>query len=338
MSSHQQKGHLLNILALLVGAFLIFAVVLDILWTTLWVKGDAGPLTGRLTTHVSRAISRLERRHHGRSLLGPAVLVTTIAVWVFLLWAGWALLFSSDHSSVISTSTETPAGWVERTYFVGYVIFTLGLGDFKPNGNTWQILTTIASGTGLLLITLIITYVMSVLSAVVQKRSFANHVMGVGRTAEAFVQTGWNGQNFHMLDLPLSNYASVLSQITEQHFVYPILHYYHGAQSVKSPAVGVAVLDEALTLLQFGIPSDLRPNRVLLASTRAAIEDYLNTLYTFVNVDQPAPPLPDLTRFRREGIPTVSDDEFRASLEQISERRGKLVGLVRHEGWDWPNR
>lgn len=57
-----------------------------------------------------------------------------------------------------STATGNPAGTVERLYFTGYTVFTLGNGDFRPGAGTWQLATVAATGTGLVLITLAITY------------------------------------------------------------------------------------------------------------------------------------------------------------------------------------
>lgn len=327
----------MSILAILGGVSLLLLVVTDILWTTLWIQEDAGPLTTRVARHASRAITVLLRLRHPISLLGPAILVITIVSWISLLWAGWVMIFSAEHSAVVGSSDQIPASWADRVYFVGYLIFTLGNGEFMPNGDIWQIAMVLASGSGLLLLTLIITYMISVLSAVVGKRSFASQVTGIGRSAEEFIHGGWDGRNFHALDLPLSTYSTSLSQITEQHFAYPILHYYRGTRTSKSPAVAVVVLDEALTVLRYGIPADLRPNLALLSSTRAAIGSYLDTLENFIDMTDPAPPVPALARLRQTGIPTVADDEFMAEVVKLTERRRRLLGLVRNEGWDWPN-
>ncbi|XVH33461.1 ion channel (plasmid) [Haloferacaceae archaeon DSL9] len=46
-------------------------------------------------------------------------------------------------------------------YFTGYTIFTLGNGDFYPTAANWQVTTVLTSASGLLLITLIVTYVLA---------------------------------------------------------------------------------------------------------------------------------------------------------------------------------
>lgn len=328
----------MGILLAILGITLLLAAVVDILWTTLWIDGKAGPLTGRLTSTLWGLVrgSALGRRQ--RNLFGPAILSLTIGVWVFLLWAGWTLLFALDAGAIVSANDQAPAGWVERLYFVGYTLFTLGNGDFKPAGSLWQLATVLLSASGLVLLTLVITYVGAVISAVVAKRSVASQISALGSSAGSLVAGGWNGRDFHSLDLPLNTLASQLAKTTEQHYAYPILHNYRAQRGTKSPAVALAVLDEALTLLRFGVPEECRPNPVVLASTRVAVAEYLDTLReSFVEPAPTAPPLPDLAHLRQSGIPTVADETFVAATGGLEERRRQLLGLVQDAGWSWPN-
>lgn len=327
----------MDILLAILGLGLLLAGIVDILWTTLWIDGGAGPITARLTSVAWKGVHRRGRQGKLFSLFGPVILLLTIAVWVILLWAGWTLLFAVDDTAVLSTSTREPGGWVDRIYFAGYLVFTLGNGDYSPNGNIWQIATALASGSGLLLLTLIITYVGSVISAVVAKRSFASQVTGFGTSAEDFLRSGWNGADFHTFDLPLSTLTTQLIQITEQHFAYPILHYFRGMQPSKSPAVALAVLDDALTILRFGVPPEFQPNIAGLSSGRAAVQDFLDTLHSaFIKPTNTPPPAPTLAALRQVGIPLVRDEQFQAEVQQLEERRRGLGGLVEDAGWDWP--
>jgi hypothetical protein len=178
----------------LVGGALIGLVVLDALWTTLWVDGSAGPLTGRLTTGLWRLGLRLlgRRRHRALSALGPLILVTTVAVWILGLWAGWVLLFSTDPRALGLSSGPGFADWTGRIWFVGYTMFTVGNGDFTPEEGAWQVVSGLVAATGMSLVTLAVTYLLNVLTAVVGKRAYADQVHGLGRTAEELVLAGWN--------------------------------------------------------------------------------------------------------------------------------------------------
>ena len=48
----------------------------------------------------------------------------------------------------------------------GFTAFTLGVGDYIPNGQPWEVLTAIAVVSGLGLTTLAIIYLVPVVSAV----------------------------------------------------------------------------------------------------------------------------------------------------------------------------
>lgn len=321
----------------IIGAVVLLAGIIDILWTTLWVGEGAGPITTRVTSYGWKAVRAIGRYRTLFSLFGPAILVLTIVVWVVLLWSGWTLLFSVDDSAIVNTSTNRPGDWADRLYFVGYTVFTLGNGDFSPNGRVWQLLTVLASGSGFVLLTLVITYIGSVISAVVTKRSFARQVTGFGTSPVAFLQSGWNGQDFHALDLPLSTLTTQLNQISEQHVAYPILHYYRSTQQSTSPAVALVVLDDALSVLRYGVVPESRPNPAVLASARAAVGVYLETLHSaFIEPATIAPPLPDLGAIRAAGI-SVDDAQLRGDVDDLDVRRRKLLGLVQDAGLEWPS-
>lgn len=328
----------LNIVLLLLGITLLVVVVVDALWTTLWVDGSGGPITSWATTWMWRgALAAIGRQHHHRlSLFGPIILMSTVVMWIALLWAGWVVLFGSEGSSLLHAHNQTPADWSARFYFVGYMMFTAGNGDFSPNGDSWQVAGALTNASGMLVATLAITYLLSVVSAVVRKRAFASAVTGLGMEPEDVIRNAWDGRDLHTLDSTLNSLASQLSTLSEQYLSYPVLQYYHAARPDKSPILAIAVLDDALTLLRFGVHEEQRPNPVILRASRAAVASFLDTLPSaFIHAAPQAPPPPDLDRLRQLGIPTVNDADFAAALEQLTDRRRKLLGLVRNDGWNW---
>lgn len=90
---------------------------------------------------------------------------------------------------LVDTLERGPISWIDRFYFAGYTMFTLGNGDFAPKQGVWRILTTVTAASGMLFITLSVTYVLSVLDAVTQKRSFASDVSGLGSNGTEIVRT-----------------------------------------------------------------------------------------------------------------------------------------------------
>lgn len=329
----------MSLLYLSLGTLLIALAVVDLLWTTLWVDGSAGPLSARLTTWLWHGLRSVGGRHSRTlSLAGPLMLMASLLMWVLLLWAGWTFLFAGGEGALIDTRDQEPVTWAGRIYFVAYTMFTMGNGDFSPKDGFWQVATGLTTASGMLFVTLAVSYVLSVLGAVAQKRSFASGVTGLGMQGAAFVAQGWNGEDFRTFDLPLSTLAAQLDRLADQHNTYPILHYYHSEKEMTASAVAVAVLDEALTLLRFGVPEAYRPNRVVLAGARASVASYLRTLNSaFIKPADHVPAPPEIGRLRAHGVPTVEDADFEAALRELDARRRKLLGMVRADVWSWPD-
>ncbi|UHQ99068.1 potassium channel family protein (plasmid) [Natrinema zhouii] len=330
----------MNVALLALGVALLAATVIDIVWTTLWVEGGAGPLTSRLMAWTWRTLRRIGGQNPRLlSLSGPLLFVLTLTIWIVLLWGGWTLVFASVENALIDTLNRGSVSWSDRLYFTGYTIFTLGIGDFAPTTGRWQFVTILATGSGLLFVTLIVTYALSVLEAVTQKRAFASTVSAFGTRSEELVRTSWTGEEFRGLEVPLNTVATQLATLTENHKAYPILHYFHSARPDRSPIVEIVVLDEALTLLRFGIPKRQRPNEITVRNARTSIENYLETLHEgFVESADSQPPPPNLRHLREEGIPTISDDEFETELDELDTRRRILYGLVESDAREWPSR
>jgi hypothetical protein len=325
-------------LVLLAGVLLTAAAILDALWTTLWIDGHGGPIAGRFTSglrHVTFALFR--RNHRALSVTGPLVLVFSMLLWVGLLWAGWVVTFSADPASLVHTRTRTPAGVADRIYFTGASLFTLGSGDFSPQGSEWEIATALANMSGLFLVTLVITYILSVLGAAAKKRSFASQVSGLGRSAEEFVVHAWDGASFRLIELQLLSLVEQLGQVTTQNQAFPMLHYYHAAREKLAMAPAVAILGEALVLLECGVAEAVRPSPSVLCVAQQIIRDYLDTLRSaYISPARDLPPSPDLGRLRAAGIPVVADEQFAAAIASMEERRRLLLDGVRDEAWEWP--
>lgn len=329
----------MNLLFLALGLTLLAVVIVDLLWTTIWVESGAGPVTSRLMAWTWRAFRSVGSRNSTMlTLAGPTVLVLGLAVWISLLWGGWTLVFASADGVLRDTVNANPISWSDVLYFTGYSIFTLGNGDFVPRGGVWQIATILATASGMLFVTLSVTYVLSVLDAGTQKRSLARGIHGLGTQSTTIVRRSWDGDEFRGLEVPLNTLAAKLNTLTSNHKAYPILHYFYTGDAEPAPVPAIAVLDESLTLLRFGVAEERRPSDVLLAETRSSVQGYLETVESaYVDPSDDAPPRPNLERLRDAGIPTVSDEQFSASVAELDDRRRTLLGLIVSDERRWPN-
>jgi hypothetical protein len=330
-----------NLLLLCLGLVLVLAALMDALWTALWVDGGAGPITAQTTNGGWWVLSHLvpSKRHTWLSLAGPLIQTLTVMTWVGLLGVGWVLIFSADPTSLVYARTPEPepSTPVDRIYFVAYTISTMGNGDLYPQRGGWSLVVAGASLSGMVLITMVISFLLSVISGVTTKQALAQQITGLGTSGSEFILHTWDGEGFGGLDLQLLSMSEGLGTLTEQQMAYPILHRYHGAAPQRDSAPAVVILDDALTILRYGIQETYRPPPALLQSARNTVQTYLKTLKSAAIYPADClPPPPDLEPLRRAGLPVVSDAEFARSLDDLAQRRRLLLGLVQSNNFRWP--
>ena len=304
----------------------------------MWVDGNSAPLTSRLTTGIWKLFKFFLPKENNKllSLAGPVILITTVVVWLLLIVLGWTLIFYSEPNALVVKSTNSIPDFSDTIWYVTYCMFTVGNGDFLPQGDFWQIISGVVAFTGMGMVTLSITYVLQVISAVNNKRAFSSEVTGIGKTAEKFVIRQWTGEDFGAFVLQLNSLSSQLTKLNEQHLSFPILHYYHAARVEKSQDVAIAILDDALSLIHFGIEKDLPPETIL-ASARQAIESFLITVQkAFIKPARNEPPKPNLSKLKEAGLPIVDNHKFYERLQNEEKRRKLILGLINNGAWHWP--
>lgn len=268
---------------------------------------------------------------------GVLSVLLPLLIWTLLLWLGWALIFCSEPGAVEAASTGAPADFCQRVYFTGYNLFTLGMGDFIPRGPVFEILTDLCCASGFLLFGAAIAYLVPVISAATYKRQTGAYIWTLGASPAGIILQSWNGDNCAAIQPHLIALVPMLLGLSETHLTYPVLHFFRSTRRAAAAGVNVAMLDEALTIMEYGLSEERRPSASSLIPIRSAINQYILTLRPILGFapDEGAPPPPQLDTLRQAGIPTVSDEPFRLALSEMTERRMLLRKLARVEGWSW---
>jgi hypothetical protein len=319
---------------LLVGVLLLGLAAYDAAVTTISTTSAGGPVTSRLSRWWWSVAHTLGRRPTSVLLTsaGPLLLTITVGAWLVLLWTGWTLVFSADPSAVVSSTAREPADWSQRAYFAGFTTFTLGVGDYVPVGAPWQLLTVIASASGLALTTAAITYLIPVVTAVTERSKQAAAICGLGADPQSIVVAAYHDGSVRFLEPVLLQMTDGLLVTAERHLAYPILHYFHPRSPVVELRVQLASLDDALTLVEHGLAGDVqRPHPAAIDGARAAIDQLLDRAH--VSASHPALPL-DLQPLRDAGLPVVDDGSFTEQLERLAERRGRLATFAAESKWE----
>jgi hypothetical protein len=324
-----------SVLMVLLGFALIAAALWDATSTIVSVEGG-GPLTSKIAQGIWRTLGRVAHDPHStlQSKVGELVSLLVIALWILLLWAGWTLIFLSRHGAVVDTNSGDPASVVDTIYFAGFGLFTLGVGDFRPAPGFFQIATALSSLSGLFLVTVGISYLLSLTNAVADRRGVAAVISGLGQSGDEIVRTSWNGRDFAGLEHQLSTLASSVAHLAEQHLAKPVLHYFHSPNRHTALEPSVVSLYEAVLLLQYAVRPEVRPRPPTLEATRAAcvrLFEVYRAVFVRHQVDDVPEPLLDV--LAEAGIPLRAVADVRRDLQKERPMRLLAVSLLAESGW-----
>lgn len=328
----------MEIILAVLGTALIVLALVDLFVTVLTTRGG-GPVSSRLGEGSWRVLLRIHRRHNSQWTLayaGPLIAILTVLGWVLMFWTGWLLIFSAGTVNLVQASTGVPADLWARLYFAGYTLFTLGLGDYRPEGAAWQVLTVLAVGNGFMVISLSASYLIPLVSAATTKRSTALYINGLGSSPSQILVTMWDGRGFSSLSQHLVTLTPAIIQAGQQHLAYPVLHYYQGMEPRAALPVQIARLGEVLDLLEHGIDPGVRLPEGITRPTGQAIADFIQVLQlSRLPLPPEAPSATGLASLRRAGIPVVAEEEYQEVIARRREERRKTLGVVQYGGWSW---
>lgn len=321
------------------GLAAVMAAVFDVVWTAAAAGSGAGPLSGRLSGRLWRvglAIGRRPNgpRHRFLTLTGIVLVVIIVLMWVITAWLGWWLVFAATDGAVVDAATKESASLLERAQFAGAGLFALGSNELSAGEGLWQFAAIGATATGVVFLTLAISYFVPVAQALGDASQLGAYISSLGDTPEEIVGDAWSNGSFDGLEPHLAALTPMVHGLAERHLTYPVLQYLHSRRERTSTALTLVVLDEALSLLRWGVDPAHRPDPVAVEPLARSISWYLDTVQrAFVSgVAAPLPPT-DLDALRQLGISTVDDDTYRAALDQQAPRRCQLAQLLVDDGW-----
>jgi hypothetical protein len=106
-------------------------------------------------------------------------MVSTLLVWVGLFILAFALMVwpHVNGESFSRASGLEPLGFIDALYYSGGTGTVLGFGDITPQSPVWKIHAFVEAGLRFALMTAIITYMLTVTSAVAERNALANEVL-----------------------------------------------------------------------------------------------------------------------------------------------------------------
>ena len=323
------------------GAVLFSFTALDIIKTTFSSMGG-GKITDLVSKGVWSAFFAASGRKGSSRLLpyaGPSILLSVLLVWVLGLWLGLFLMLLSEAGSIVNSTTKANASVLEKLYYAGFTLSTLGVGDFVASTDPWRIVTGVAAFSGLAFITASITYFVPVLSAVGLQSKLSLYISSMGKTPQQILANAWDGKGFPSFLDNTSDLCQMLIQHTMNHHSYPVIHYFHNSNPKRAIAPGIVLLDEAHKLLRHAVSEDVGRDELRMAMLQTALDSFLEMLNkNFLGKTEPQEPapFPNLDKLREKGIPLRRKEEVAPPFaRELQEHRRQLTTLLEMGGWSW---
>ncbi len=241
------------------GAVVMVVALLDIFLTVLYARAGTAlfsPVVSRSIWLLFRLVSRPFGRNRGRvlSFCGPVILVALIFVWAAGLAFGSALIMHPHLGGGIRASEgSTPRDFMSALYAAANSLSFVGSSDFNPQSAVFQALYMFDSLIGVSVMSLVLTYVMQIYSALKSRNVLGLAIQtlsdNTGDAAELIAGLGPHGQfNFGFSNL--SSLASSASAVKESHHFYPLLFYFRFAEPYYSVSQTATVLFDSVSLLK----------------------------------------------------------------------------------------
>jgi hypothetical protein len=351
------------------GCVLLALIIFDIYATVLHSSARYGPVgesLNRSVWRVARGISfKLSRpnRHRLLNMIGPLLLPLLIVVYVVLLTLAFALVYYPHVPSGFTFGVQHPEpGWMDAVYFSGVTLTTVGYGDVVPRLAPLRFLALFEAASGLVVISLAITYMLTVYGALERKRAVAvsvYHQAGEGADVAGFLIHHFVEGRFYGLRDALRTVTRDMQGLLESHIDHPVIHYFHPVEVYKSTPRVLFLLLETCTVIRAALDreqdKDLR-NYPEVRTLEAGVRHVLTQLVDSLDLERRTRPRrpteqeeeettqrwhrryeQTLARLREAGIGIRRDTEqgWEEYRSQREEWESKLRRLALHLGYDW---
>lgn len=349
----------------LLGLLLLLLVVYDVYATILHARARGGPVSETLNRgvwHIARRIAfRLtrQRRHRFLNAIGPLLLPALIILSILLLVTGFALIYypHMPHEFVTATGAEA-SRWFESLYLSGVTLTTVGYGDITPRTTAMRAVALVEGASGFALISLAVTYLISVYRALEFKRAVAlsfYHQAEEGADVAGFIAHHFVEGRFYGFDAALRAATRDIQELLESHIEHPVIFYFHPVEVHKSMPRILFLELETCAVVHSCLDEETYPQivhhpevRTLEASSRHVLAQLVAALRLEGGERRDESAAEEsrrwavryrrtLKQLRRAGVQTCRDTT--AGLENYRARRAeweaKLYRLATFLGYDW---
>lgn len=157
------------------GVGVLCIVSLDLIAVTIGLS-TRRTLTGLVARGVFDLIRRMAAVVPERMLAavsGALVMIAVASVWIAGTWLGWSLVFASVPGSIEEDRTGLVPEGYDYAAHTGQLLSTLGGGQTSAGGPIWALTSVLVGVNGMVVLTLSVSFLLSVRQTVQAGRSFA---------------------------------------------------------------------------------------------------------------------------------------------------------------------
>lgn len=251
----------------LLGFLLITLVIFEVYMTVLRAHRRPGPISKKINRWVwwtaSAVAYRLNQRtrHLILNSIGPLLLPLLTGVLLLFLLVGYALVYYPrlPQDFNISSQVEITEGFRESLYFSGVTLLTIGYGDVTPRTGFMRFVALLEGFSGVAVLSLVITYLLTVSSAVQHKRAVALsffHQAKHGADVAGFIIHYYRRGKFYGLEEILRLGTRDIQILLESHIEHPVIYYFHSVSVYKSMPRVLFILLEAANIINICLDQD----------------------------------------------------------------------------------
>lgn len=301
------------------GIVILGFTLLDVFLTALNYD-EAGFLAGRLAAWqwalIRRATRRMSRRWRPmalRQVTGLQIMLT-VCVWLVGVIIGFGLIYLGLMYGKSFTYDGVRAGPFGALYFSAAQLATVGTSQLTPNTDLLRVLSILETLTGVVLVSLILTFLLGIYAVISSLRSlsvqFFSAGRGVGEPIASLAPYFPDGQS-RGLDSHLQSVSDAFSSYADGIRLHHAAYYFQSGRDTFSLPYSIRMLAGITGGLRWGLPKGhpvtQEPTLLPLTEQFENFRRYMHPLLRWTSADVPE---------------TVDPAEFRRQLDADARGRG----------------
>ncbi len=254
----------MHVAAVITGAVIIFAVLLDAFETVVlprrvrrthlrissWFYRFTWAPFAKLVSHIDSQT----RRETFLGYFGPLSMIALLGLWACGLIFGFTLVQSGSGGHVAGPNIAI--NFRALLYHSGETFFTLGYGDITPASNFARFLAVTEAGLGFAFLGVVIGYLPTIYTAFSRREieiSLLDARAGSPPSAAELLSRAVNSLDQGTLDHLFESWERWAAEVLESHLSYPVLSFYRSQHSNQSWLGALTVILDAASLVITGI-------------------------------------------------------------------------------------